>query len=472
MITNDAFAKRFTKPSARRTPKYLSFVFVFLLMPLTGCDALLALLGGVDTPPDSTAPSSIALSLLASGFTAPVGLVPSPDNTGRLFVVDQVGKVFIIDSTATVLPTPFLDVSSKMVTIGMDFGGGLIFDERGLLSIAFHPDFTINGKFYVFYTAPRGASQPADFNAESHISEFQVSAADANVADPNSERLLLTIGKPQFNHNGGQLAFGRDGFLYIGVGDGGNANDEGTGHNPDTGNGQDPSTLLGKILRIDVNSGSPYASPPDNPFVANASFKPEIFALGMRNPWRFSFDNGGTGRLFVADVGQDLYEELNIVTKGGNYGWRIREALHCFDSANTNSPPATCATTDAQGQPLIDPILEYPHSPAPGQPGGIAVVGGFVYRGSAIPDLVGHYVFGDWSTNFVIADGSLFVASEATDGTWSFKALSIAGQFDGRLHQFIQAFGQDADGELYVCASESVGPTGTTGKVYKIVPAP
>jgi glucose/arabinose dehydrogenase len=446
-------------------------VFLGLFPGLVGCDALLGALG-LANPVPSTTPSQITLQLIASGFTAPVGLVSPPDGTNRRFVVDQIGKVRIIDSTGTLLPTPFLDVSSKMVPLGIDFGGGIIFDERGLLSIAFHPNYATNGKFYIFYTAPKGNDLPADFNAESHVSEFKVSASDPNLADDSSERLLLRVGKPQFNHNGGQLAFGRDGFLYIGVGDGGNANDEGAGHNAAIGNGQDPATYLGKLLRIDVDSGNPYGTPTDNPFVANASFKPEIFALGLRNPWRFSFDKGGTGRLFLADVGQDLFEELNIITQGGNYGWRVREATHCFDALNPGTPPATCDASDANGSPFIDPILEYPHSPAAGEPGGIAVVGGFVYRGSAITELQGHYIFGDWSTDFITPNGSLFAATEKQDGTWTFKMLAINGQADGKLHKFIPAFGQDADGELYVCTSDNLGPTGTTGNVYKIIPAP
>jgi glucose/arabinose dehydrogenase len=448
-------------PSGRRVIAALVFV---ALLPTIGCkDAFVFC-----SSPDPV--TQVGLELIADGFVAPVGFAVPGDGSGRLFILEQLGQIIIIDASGNRLATPFLDLSAKMVTVGIDFGNGVVFDERGLIGLVFHPNYRNNGLFYVFYTVPKDADDPADFDSQNLVSEFRVSAGDPNVADPASERVLLEINKPQFNHNGGQLAFGPDEYLYVGVGDGGAADDSGVGHNPDIGNGQDKMTFLGKLLRIDVNSGDPYAIPPDNPFVGDAGALPEIYALGMRNPWRFSFDN--LGRLFVADVGQNLFEEINIVTIGGNYGWRIREGQHCFDVTDPNTiPPDTCPMTDADGAPLIDPILEYPHT-ADVQPFGISVTGGFLYRGRAIPCLRDEYIFGDWSTNFVDPDGSLYAAREADDGTWSMRELAIAGNVDGRIVRFITSFGQDEDCELYICTSQRLGPTDMTGEVYKIVSAP
>ncbi len=415
----------------------------------------------------STGPvNTVGLQLVADGFVAPVGMAVPEDDTDRLFILEQQGQIIIIENGQR-LPTPFLDLSAAMVDIGIDLGNGVIFDERGLIGLAFHPDYASNGRFFVFYTVPKDDTDPAEFDSQNLLSEFQVSAADPNVADPASERILLEINKPQFNHNGGQLAFGPDGYLYVGVGDGGNADDVGAGHNPDIGNGQDTTTLLGKILRIDPDSGDPYDIPPDNPFLGDPDALPEIFAFGLRNPWRFSF--APDGRLFVADVGQNLFEEVNIVTSGGNYGWRIREGASCFDVDDPNNVPADqCADTGADGNPLIAPILEYPHSAA-AQPFGISVTGGYVYTGNAVPCLRGEYVFGDWSTNFGSPDGSIYAAREAPNGTWSMRELAIAGQPDGRINRFITSFGVDTDGELYVLTSQNLGPTGSTGAVFRLI---
>jgi glucose/arabinose dehydrogenase len=285
---------------------------------------------------------------------------------------------------------------------------------------------------------------------------------------PASEFEVL---KPQFNHNGGQIAFGPDGFLYISIGDGGGANDVDAGHNPDTGNGQDLGTLLGKILRIDVDGAAPYAIPPDNTFVGVADARPEIWAYGMRNPFRFSFDSEGEHRLFVGDVGQDLFEEVDIVERGGNYGWHIREGNHCFDPLNPTSPPADCPSVGARGDRLRDPIIEYPHATDSGGPVGIAVLGGSVYHGSAIPDLRGAYVFGDFSTSFAAADGSLFVAVEGADGRWQSQILAIADRPNGRLGEFALGMGRDLAGEVYLLTSANLAPRGQTGQVYRLIPA-
>lgn len=429
------------------------------------CLSALMVAGCPGAPPGGSANmENVALRVIAEGFTSPVGLVPVPDGSGRLFVLDQIGLVRIVDADGVLAEAPFLDLRDRLVELMADF------DERGLLGLAFHPQYASTGRFFVFYTAPPGPDTPDGFDSQTHVSEFYVSS-DEDVADPASERILLTIGKPQFNHNGGQLAFGPDGFLYITVGDGGGANDNEAGHTPGIGNGQDKLTLLGKILRIDVNSGDPYAIPPDNPFALQDDAKGEIWALGLRNPWRASFDQGGSHRLFVGDAGQDLFEEVDIIRRGGNYGWRIKEASRCFDPLAPGVPPATCPDSGADGSPLIDPILEYPHFDEESSAIGVAVIGGHVYRGSAIPALRGRYIFGDYSASFETPAGHLFVGRESASGNWSRRGLIIEGDESGAIDSFLLGFGQGLDGEVYVLTTQVVGPTGTTGRVLKIVPS-
>jgi len=458
------FANRFRRlPGAIpiRTQKRL-WGAAILIPFVTGCgilEAILALLGGGGPSPTIL----VGLELVADRLVAPVGLVAPPDGSNRLFVVDQIGKVRVIDASGNLLEKPFLDLADRMVAINSGF------DERGLLGLAFHPDYADNGRFFVFYTAPRQADIPEGFDSESHISEFTVLTGDANCADSTSERIVLRFGKPQANHNGGQLAFGPDGFLYIGVGDGGAANDEGTGHNQTIGNGQDKNVLLGKILRIDIDGALPYAVPPSNPFVADPAAREEIFAWGLRNPYRFSFEATGQNRLIAADVGQALFEEVNIVTLGGNYGWRIREGLSCFDVDNPVVSPPSCDTLAADGTPLTDPILQYPHSEPAGGPQGSAVIGGFVYHGNTLP-LVGQYIFGDYSKGPLFADGSLFAAEESAEGVWALREIGVRDRPSSRFGRFILGFGQDAAGELYLLSSANLGPTGETGQVHRIIP--
>lgn len=423
--------------------------------------ALAATSGCPNGPSPVPTLTTVGLQQVASGLTAPVELVAAPDESGRLFVVDQIGQIRIIDASGNLLSTPLLDVRDRMVQLNPPY------DERGLLGLAFHPGFASSGRFFVQYTAPKGAGTPASFDSQTHVSEFRVSPADPDQADPASERLVLAIDQPQANHKGGELAFGPDGFLYIGLGDGGGAGDIGGGHTPDLGNGQDKSKLLGKILRIDVDSGNPYSSPPDNPFVSKAGARPEIWAYGFRNPYRCSFDAGG--ELFCGDVGQGLFEEVDIVTRGGNYGWNRKEGAHCFDPSSQGSPPGSCADTAPDGAPLLDPIIEYPHTNDQGQRIGSAVIGGFVYRGTAIPALQGVYVFGDLGSGLLTPDGSVFGGTRLTDGSWEMHNLSIAGRTNGRLGSYLFGFGRDVAGELYLLTSQNVGPTGTSGVVYKIV---
>ncbi|MEE9296730.1 MAG: PQQ-dependent sugar dehydrogenase [Phycisphaerae bacterium] len=410
----------------------------------------------------------MALQLIADGFTSPVGMAVPDDGSRRLFILDQTGQVWIIDAEGNRVAAPFLDLADRMVGVSPTN------DERGLLGMAFHPQFAANGRFFVYYTAPKDADDPAAFNSRNRVSEFRVSPGDPNRADTDSERVILDIDAPQANHNAGHLAFGPDGFLYIASGDGGGANDTGVGHTPNLGNGQDKSTLLGKILRIDVDNGDPFNVPADNPLADDVDARPEIWALGLRNPWRFSFDSGGEHRLFAADVGQNLFEEVNIVVKGGNYGWNIKEGSYCFDPSNALFPPLVCPAVDADGVSLIDPIIEYSHSDDEGKSAGISAIGGYVYRGDAIPQLQGQYIFGDYSTGFLVGDGTLFAAAEGEDGQWTLRELALgvgSGDASGRIGRFILAFGEDADNELYVLTSERAGPSGNTGQVHRIIPA-
>ncbi len=435
--------------------------------------------GCVETPPpgnggDSGTNDEIALVVVADGLTSPLGIVD--DGTGRKFIYDQIGTVHLLNSNGTMNETPFLDVTDRMIDIGTDIGGGFIYDERGLLGFALHPDFANNGRLFVIYSAEKGETDPPAFDSQLRLSEFRVSDDDPDVADPDSELILLEILQPQSNHNGGQLAFGPEGNLYIAVGDGGAANDEGVGHTPDLGNGQDRSNLLGNILRIDVdgvpNPGLAYAIPATNPFANDPTFRGEIFAYGFRNPFRFSFDQGAGNELYVADVGQNLIEEVNVVANGGNYGWNIREGNNCFDSAAPSTPLTECDDVGTDGTPLVDPILTYQHVDTNGVTVGISVIGGFVYRGNDIPLLNGQYIFGDFSTDFGDPDGSIFAASQDQNGMWTRRELSVAGNSGGRLNQYLFGFGQDAAGEMYVLASDNAGPAGTGGVVYRIAPAP
>jgi glucose/arabinose dehydrogenase len=421
---------------------------------------------------------SVGLQLVADGFTSPVALVEAPDGSGRLFVVDQAGVIRIITAAGNLLPQPFLDLRSRIVSLMPAF------DERGVLGLAFHPGYADNGRFFVYYSAPLRPGAPAGYNHTARVSEFRVSAADANRADPASERVVLEIDKPQFNHNGGTLLFGpRDGYLYMSIGDGGGADDVGLGHVEDWyaanagGNGQDiQQNLLGNILRIDVDRGAPYAVPADNPFAGTPGCSDgcdEIWAYGFRNPYRMSFDLGGARDLFVGDAGQELWEEVSIAVKGGNFGWNVKEGTHCFSTDNPDESPPECPDTvgpshPRAGDPLINPVIEYANHH---QPGGLGatVIGGHVYRGAALPQFSGRYVFGDWSREFEEPDGSLFMAMPRKKGLWHMEQLRIATSPTGRVGHYVLGFGQDLAGEMYVLTTDQTGPAGMTGKVYKLV---
>jgi glucose/arabinose dehydrogenase len=364
-----------------------SVLLLALLLPSCGGG------GSFSTP----TPTNLALTNVVSGLSNPLGL-EKPPGDARLFVVEQPGTIRIIKNGALLSGT-FLDIRSLV-----NFDGA----EQGLLGMAFHPNYGTNRKFYVNYTRDTPTRQTV-------IAEFQASTSDPDEADPTSERDLLVVNQPFPNHKGGQLVFGADGFLYIGLGDGGI---------PPTdplNSGQNLNTLLGKMLRIGVDppfTGSlQYAIPPDNPFVGGGGL-PEIFAYGLRNPWRFTLERGGS-RIFVADVGESSWEEVDILQNGGNYGWSVMEGDHCFN------PPTGCDTSNK-----VLPIVEYPHTV------GIAVIGGYVYKGSAIPSLANKYIFGDLT-------GKIFSLTEAPANTWTRADLLTT-------HLTISSLGQDNNGEMYV----------------------
>ena len=354
------------------------------------------------SPPPVQAPA-VDLQEVVTGLEEPTAVVSAGDGSGRLFVTQKTGLARVVQD-GSVLGTPFLDLTDAVSTDS----------EQGLLGLAFHPEYAENGRFFVNYTRGDG---------DTVISEFVVSS-DPNVADADSERVLLTIPQPYPNHNGGNLVFGPDGYLYVGMGDGG------AGGDPEE-RGQDPSTLLGKMLRIDVDNigDEPYGVPQDNPFAQTEGAMPEIWAYGLRNPWRYSFDRE-TGDLWIADVGQNAFEEINrqpADSAGGeNYGWEVTEGSSCFNEADATAPLETC---DTEG--LTGPVLEYPHSE------GQSVTGGYVYRGEAIPELVGHYVFGDFTS------GTIWGAAAQEGGGYASTRLVDSGFL-------VVAFGEDEAGELYV----------------------
>ena len=412
--------------------------FVMFLTSLGGCNSH-----------ERTIPM-LHLDLIADEFTSPVALVDPGDGSQRLFVVDQTGLIWII-SQGERREQPFLDLRDRVVELNS------FYDERGLLGLAFHPEFASNDLFYVSYSAPLQAGlSPEEWDHTTYISEFTVSREDPHQATPSSERILLAIDKPGYNYEGGHIAFGPDpsGYLYISTGD--------SVRDPAMEAGkfaQDISSLLGKILRIDVNgtavTGQDYEVPADNPFVSRQG-RPEIFAYGFRNPYRFSFDlsDPAEPRLFVADVGQAMMEEVSLVEAGRNYGWPIREGIKCFNTQNWSQPRASCDTNG-----LSEPIIAYAHE------GDLsAIIGGAVYHGKTIPELAGGYVFGDWGRG----NGHLFVAYPPNPGAGLWEITEI--QLDIEIGQLL-GIGQDKSGELYLLTkAPGVGASGNSGSVYKLVP--
>ena len=452
--------------------------------------ALLLSFSALLSLPAAAAFPQIKLDLVCEHqLDSPVAMVSAGDGTGRMFVVEQRGKIRVFRN-GMLEPGAFLDIGGKLV---LERAG---YDERGLLGLVFHPGFANPvspgfRKFYVFYTAtspnaPGTTTNPVD--CREVIAEYEVSATNPDVANALSERVLLSFDKPQFNHNGGGLEFGPDGMLYFSVGDGGSSNDNNAGHTGGStarptnalGNAQDLTKWNGKIHRIDPlgtdGSTGQYGVPGDNPFVGGTNGeRPEIYAYGLRNPWRFSFDSrhGGTDRLYCADVGQGQVEEVNLIISGFNYGWRNKEGSFS-PSFSAGAPPLTGT--------VLDPIVQYAHPgivigtpPLPEY--GISVTGGYVYRGSAIPALVGKYVFADWSQSFNTPSGRLLGMEETSPEVFSLSNLNVLG--GNPIGYYIQGFGQDQAGELYVLARKTLpvsAPNPATGlpsgAILKIVPVP
>lgn len=419
-------------------------------------------------------PTNVGLQLMVENLTSPVSFIPSKDGTGRTFIVDQAGFIKILLPDGKLSNENFMDIRNKITPLNP------VYDERGLLGLALHPNFSTNGKFYVYYTVPLMLDSLVFFDKIEFydhtdiISEFKISQ-DPNIADMNSEKILLKIAHPQSNHNGGQITFGPDGFFYIPIGDGGAANDIGFGHFPG-GNGQNLNTLLGKILRIDIdkpdtNRKTLYSIPPDNPFISGES-QPEIYAYGLRNPWHIAFDSGGNRELFAGDAGQNLWEEIDIITKGSNYGWNIREGTHCFDPVNAFVSPPSCPTTGPKGEPLKDPIIELKNRNQ-GSEYPVVIIGGYVYRGNNIPQFNGSYIFGGYSREINKPDGNLYIATPPTptEKLWPIKELTISNSPNGRINAYVLSFGQDENNEIYALTREMSGPTGNTGKIFKIMPS-
>jgi uncharacterized protein (TIGR03118 family) len=404
---------------------------------------------------------TIELQTIVDGLTAPLGLAVPDDGSKRMFVYDQVGLAWVVTDGGEKLPTPLLDVRGRLVTFGN-------YDERGLLGLATHPDFSRNPLIYTYTSEPINGT--ADFvnvmpagvtnNCQSVISEWRMDPANPNQVDPASRREILRIDKPQSNHNGGTLRFGPDGFLYFSLGDGGRANDVADGHVPG-GNAQNLQRIYGKILRLDVDgrnsANGKYGIPADNPFVGQNAL-PEIWAYGLRNPFTYSFDSL-SGDLYVGDAGQNKIEEVDLITKGGNYGWNVKEGSFWFDSVTATIGQVVTGPVRPAPPDLIDPIAEYDHDE------GSVAIGGFVYRGNLVPALQGLYVFGDWGS-FAKPSARLFYL----DPNSIIKELRI-GLADRPAGFWLRGFGQDADGELYVFGSTRLGPQGDTGVMLKIVPS-
>jgi len=438
---------------------------------------------GLLAPPVIPGEYVISLELVADGLTAPNWGTFAPGHPERLFISDQAGQLWAIDLTNGDRSL-FLDVSKQLVPLGI--AGPGTFDERGLLGFAFHPDYLSTGHLYTwtsqsvdgladFSTVP--VTDTADHQAV--LLEWEVPAPEDpdSVVITSTVRELLRLDEPQFNHNGGALNFGHDDMLYISLGDGGAADDQGSGHGT-SGNGQDPGNILGTILRIDpdgVNStNGQYGIPGDNPFVADTGIPDEIYAFGFRNPFRFSFDSQ-TGDLYAGDVGQNDIEEVDLITSGGNFGWNIKEGSFCFDP-NGSDQGFAYAAENCPGETLdmIDPIAEYNTSESLTEnQDGRAVIGGFVYRGDRLSPLQGAYIFGDYSrftASGVNNDGRLFFIWPGTSSTAGLPVYEFSFADRDEFGMSVLGFAQDAQGELYVLANDTGTPFENTGVVLRLAP--
>ncbi len=436
---------------------------------------------------------TVNLVRVAGGLVAPVTTAVAPGDKHHLYVVDQIGKLWAVpiagdhhgrsQAAPPAAPTLALDVSARLVALGLF---GVNYDERGFLGVAFHPNFRHNGLLYTFTSEP--PAMPADFstqptgvlaNHQTVITEWRAQTTPDDdgdtddshparpvVVDPNSSRVLLRIDKPQFNHEGGTLAFGRDGYLYITLGDGGAANDFGPGHSVG-GNGQDLTNVLGKILRIDPrgrnSANGQYGIPRSNPFVGKPGIN-EIWAYGFRNPYRVSFDRK-TGALLIADVGQNDIEEIDVGRAGANYGWPVKEGTFLFDQ-NAGGRGFVFADSPAVPAGLVDPLAQYDHSDL-GVSARIAILGGYIYRGERNRSLRGRYVFGDYNTSFFSPVGGHVYYLDAAQ---QIKELKFSDR--ASLGTPVLGLGEDANGEVYVLANSSGVVAGTAGVVYRLEEVP
>ncbi len=423
---------------------------------------------------------NLKLQLLAQDLTAPVHLEELPDGSGRMLVVQQDGLVKVLMPDGNILPEPFLDLRSRMFSLQNDF------EERGLLGFALHPQFVRNGRFFVSYSAPLRDTAPQNWNHTRRVSEFTTKPHSVAPVDLATERALIVQDWPSRKHNGGALAFGPDGMLFIGLGDSGASHGFGKSVIWEAFNvpaegllwdlmAQDKHSLYGKILRIDVDHGYPgYAIPNGNPLNASQG-RPEIWAWGFRNPYRMAFDRNGSGDLYVTAIAETLWEAAYKVKRPGNFGWPLIEASHCVDRLQPRKPPAQCPRQGAGGEPLVMPVVEYanmqvnhPDSSALNIKGvGTAVTGVRMYRGAAIPLLQGKLVVADWSASFKQASGQLFIATPQlqSDKQWPLEKLM---QLDSR----VISLAEDRSGEIYVLTHEGMGPFGNTGKVFRLVSQP
>ncbi|KAM4625204.1 HHIP-like protein 1 [Polymixia lowei] len=397
---------------------------------------------------DSEGCLQLCLEEVANGLRNPLAMVHANDGTHRFFIAEQVGLVWTYLPDRSKLERPFLNITKVVLTSAWEG------DERGFLGLTFHPDYKYNGKLYVYYSVEVG------FDERIRISEFRVSASDMNMVDHGSERVILEIDEPASNHNGGQLLFADDGYLYIFTGDGGMAGDPFGKY----GNAQNKSALLGKVLRIDVDDnerGPLYKIPPDNPFVHEHGARPEVYAYGVRNMWRCSVDRGdpltkeGKGRIFCGDVGQNKFEEIDIIEKGRNYGWRAKEGFSCYDKK-------LCANSSLDD---VLPIYAYPHKM------GKSVTGGYIYRGCEYPNLNGMYIFGDFMSGRLMT-----LQEDRQTGRWEYHeicmGMGLTCAFPGLInnyHQYIISFAEDEAGEMYFMSTGIPSATSPSGVVYKVV---
>jgi glucose/arabinose dehydrogenase len=387
-------------------------VFVLPLVLVLSACSLAEEKANVPTPAPEF-PWMVSLRMLVDAEVKITSLTHAGDGSGRLFLTTRTGQIRIIEG-GKLLSKPFLDIRENVDSASI---------EQGLLSIAFDPDYTETGEFYVYYTN-------LGTDNDTIVARYRVSA-DENIADPDSEQVILFLEQPANNHNVGQLQFGPDNYLYVALGDGGKGNDP-------WGHGQNAESLFGAILRLGVRGKETYVAPPDNPFISNGEGAAEVWVYGLRNPWRFSFDRL-TGDVYIADVGQNLFEELNFSPSGqaagSNFGWNVMEGQHCF------RPKTNC---DREG--LVLPIVEYQHGED-----GCAIVGGYVYRGSDFPQMIGTYYFADYCS------GDIWGAARDASGTWSVTEL-----LDTEYQ--IVSFGEDEAGELYVLELE--------GRIFRLLGAP